>query len=90
MHRCVRKPLQGVRIDYALVSAGLLGRVASCEILGGLPPKWSDHAPLLLELADIPAVPLHPPCALSSKRMKRFQVRRRVHKAAGYTSTPFH
>ena len=39
--------LQGVRIDYALCSSGLLKHVVSCEILS-LPPKWSDHAALVL------------------------------------------
>lgn len=39
--------LQGVRIDYALCSSGLLEHVVSCEILS-LPPKWSDHAALVL------------------------------------------
>lgn len=48
---------QGVRIDYALASPGLLERVVSCEIISTLPPKWSDHAAVLLELADIPHVP---------------------------------
>lgn len=65
--------MQGVRIDYALLSPGLLEHVVSCEIISTLPPKWSDHAALLLELADIPAVPKHAPCALSSKRIKRYQ-----------------
>ena len=64
--------VQGVRIDYALLSPGLLQQVVSCEIISTLPPKWSDHAALLLELKDIPAVQPHPPCALSSLRMKRF------------------
>ena len=39
--------LQGVRIDYALCSPGLMKHVVSCEILS-LPPKWSDHAALVL------------------------------------------
>ena len=39
--------LQGVRIDYALCTPGLLPKVVSCE-LDNLPPKWSDHAALLL------------------------------------------
>lgn len=65
--------MQGVRIDYALLSPGLLEHVVSCEVISTLPPKWSDHAAVMLELADIPAVPKHPPCALSSKRIKRFQ-----------------
>ena len=41
---------QGLRIDYVLVSRGLLPHITSCEILLDLPPKWSDHAPLLLEI----------------------------------------
>ena len=64
--------LQGVRIDYVLLSPGLLQRVVSCEVISTLPPKWSDHAALLLELRDIPPAQPHPPCALSSARMKRF------------------
>ena len=43
--------LQGVRIDYALCSPGLLEHVVSCEILS-LPPKWSDHAALVLGELD--------------------------------------
>ncbi|KAL3135379.1 minichromosome maintenance- protein, variant 2 [Trebouxia sp. C0010 RCD-2024] len=38
---------EGVRIDYALCSPGLLPHVVSCEILS-LPPKWSDHAAIIL------------------------------------------
>jgi hypothetical protein len=41
---------QGLRIDYALLSSGLRDALGSCEVLLDLPPKWSDHAPLLLEL----------------------------------------
>ena len=36
------------------------------------PPKWSDHVALLVELRDIPPVPVHPPCALSSLRNKLY------------------
>lgn len=39
--------VQGVRIDYALCSAGLVDKVVSCEIVS-TPPKWSDHAALIL------------------------------------------
>ena len=39
--------LQGVRIDYALCTPGLLSKVVSCE-MESLPPKWSDHAALML------------------------------------------
>ncbi len=43
---------QGCRIDYVCVSPGLLRQVASCEVLGAetIPPKWSDHAAVVLEL----------------------------------------
>lgn len=72
-HQTLNMPsLQGVRIDYVLLSAGLVPHVVSCEVISKLPPKWSDHAALLLELRDIPPVQPHPPCALSSARMKRF------------------
>lgn len=65
---------EGVRIDYVLCSKRLIdqGQVVSCEVLTNIPPKWSDHAALLLELRDVPPVPKHPPCALSSLKMKRF------------------
>lgn len=39
--------VQGVRIDYALCSPGLVDKVVSCEIVS-TPPKWSDHAALIL------------------------------------------
>lgn len=66
---------EGVRIDYALCSPGLLEHVVSCEILS-LPPKWSDHAALVLELKGLePPLKGHAPCALSSARMKQFNDR---------------
>lgn len=34
--------MQGLRIDYFLVTPGLLERVVSCEMVPTL-PKWSDH-----------------------------------------------
>ncbi|GLI67278.1 hypothetical protein VaNZ11_011462 [Volvox africanus] len=42
----------GLRIDYVLVSPELLPYVESCEILTAaeIPPKWSDHAAILLTL----------------------------------------
>ena len=49
-HSSVGQPgarLQGVRIDYALCTPSLLPKVVSCE-LDNLPPKWSDHAALML------------------------------------------
>lgn len=45
--------MQGVRIDYALSSPGLMEHIVSCEILS-LPPKWSDHAALVLGLCLLP------------------------------------
>ena len=39
LKRLLRR-LQGVRIDYALCSPGLLDKVSSCEVLSDLPPKW--------------------------------------------------
>jgi exodeoxyribonuclease-3 len=44
----------GLRIDLALVSAGLASRLRSCGIDRDFRkgPKPSDHAPLLVELAD--------------------------------------
>ena len=36
-----------MRIDYALCTPGLLPKVVFCE-LDNLPPKWSDHAALML------------------------------------------
>lgn len=59
--------LQGVRLDYALLSKALLNSLESCEIVA-TPPKWSDHAALLLALKDVPGPEPHPPCALSSAR----------------------
>ena len=49
--RALCDPLQGVRIDFALLSPGLLDRLVSCEVLP-THPKWSDHAAVLLELRD--------------------------------------
>ncbi|KAK9846503.1 hypothetical protein WJX81_005404 [Elliptochloris bilobata] len=65
---------EGVRIDYALVSPGLLSSVANCEIVD-THPKWSDHAALVLELRGVPPPPPHAPCALSSARDRRFNDR---------------
>ena len=41
---------QGLRIDYILLSSGLLPRATSCEVMLDLPPKWSDHAPVVLDI----------------------------------------
>ena len=44
----------GLRIDLALVTAGLAPRLRSCGIDRDFRkgPKPSDHAPLLVQLAD--------------------------------------
>ena len=69
-----RRP-QGLRIDYVLCTPGLLPLVVSCEILSAadIPPKWSDHAALLLELRDVPTTPPHAPCAAWTKLLRRFK-----------------
>ena len=69
-----RRP-QGLRNDYVLCTPGLLPLVVSCEILSAadIPPKWSDHAALLLELRDVPTTPPHAPCAAWTKLLRRFK-----------------
>ena len=42
--------LDAARVDYALVSSDLLGRIRAADILELLP--WSDHAPVTVELRD--------------------------------------
>ncbi|KAL4447344.1 hypothetical protein ABPG77_007377 [Micractinium sp. CCAP 211/92] len=71
---------QGLRIDYVLCTPGLLGRVVSCEILSSevLPPKWSDHAGILLELRDTPLLPHHPPCQHWQRLHRRFNPPNRI------------
>jgi exodeoxyribonuclease-3 len=46
--------LDAARVDYVLVSADLVPRVRTAEILDPLP--FSDHAPITVELARAPAV----------------------------------
>ena len=43
---------RGVRIDFCLVSAGLVGRVRRCEVVGSevVPARWSDHCALYVEI----------------------------------------
>ncbi|KAF8065610.1 Lrrc47 [Scenedesmus sp. PABB004] len=63
----------GLRIDYALVSRALLPAVASCEVVGDMPPKWSDHAPVALVLdAEPPPGAPRAHCALWRAALKRF------------------
>jgi len=42
--------LDAARVDYVLVSSDLVYRIRAAEILDLL--AWSDHAPVLVELAD--------------------------------------
>jgi len=42
--------LDASRVDYVLVSSDLVYRIRAADILGLL--AWSDHAPVLVELAD--------------------------------------
>ena len=67
--------LQGVRIDYILVSHDLVPQLGPCEVLLTLPPKWSDHAPVELTLPNLAPTPPHPPCPQSSHRHPRFSAR---------------
>eukprot|EP00798_Chlamydomonas_sp_ICE-L_P005258 gene5258-18490_t len=64
----------GVRIDFVLVSKPLVPNLVSISIPPPdiIPCKWSDHAPLLVELRDIAPLLPHPPCALSSLKDRRF------------------
>ena len=45
---------QGVRIDFILATPNVLPFIKTCEILGQdvLPPKWSDHAGILVEIEE--------------------------------------
>lgn len=45
----------GSRIDYALASPGMMEHIVSCEFAPDLPPRWSDHAALVIELKGAPA-----------------------------------
>lgn len=63
---------QGLRIDCVLCSKGLLDKVVSCEVIDNLPPKWSDHAALLVEFRDLAPPPDHAPCVLWTQRLKQF------------------
>jgi hypothetical protein len=70
-----------LRIDYALCSKQLLDHVQSCEVVLDMPPKWSDHAPIMLEL-QLPAAAAAPQsgqqqqqaavCRMWRDLMKRF------------------
>lgn len=47
---------RGVRIDFVLVTAGLLPLVKQCSIVPGttIPAKWSDHCALFLDIDIVP------------------------------------
>lgn len=66
---CTRSNTQGCRIDFILVSKGLLDKVTSCEIRYDLPPKWSDHVPVVCDL-DLAA-----PCLAGTPCREWLQVR---------------
>jgi exodeoxyribonuclease III len=70
---------EGLRIDYALATPGLLARITKCEVLpadaagrAGLPSAWSDHAALLLEIELAPAAAAPPPSAAWREMKARF------------------
>ena len=63
--------LQGLRIDYVLVSPNVLPDVGPCRIID-TPHKWSDHAALHVSIANLHPPPPHEPVAESSKKMKQF------------------
>ena len=60
-----------MRIDYVLVSRGLLPHCGRCEILD-TPPKWSDHSALLIEFHGLSPPKKHPPAPLWSNCLQRF------------------
>ncbi|KAG1671450.1 hypothetical protein FOA52_003108 [Chlamydomonas sp. UWO 241] len=64
----------GIRIDYVLVSKNMRHQVLSCEIvgIGAIPPKWSDHAAMVVHFSGVAPVPAHEPCPQSSLRDVRW------------------
>ena len=66
--------MQGVRIDYVLVSPGLLPKMGKCQIIQ-TPSKWSDHAAVMATVKDLSPPVTHAPVPESSKRMKKFDTR---------------
>jgi exodeoxyribonuclease III len=71
---------KGSRIDLVLVSKCLLDRVVSCEIIStaDIPPKWSDHAAVVVTLKDVPLADNHPPIPTSSLKDKRWHSQRSI------------
>ena len=81
---------EGARIDYCICNRGLLPHVTGCGINYGVPRKWSDHAPVWVELdfsnAGLSQEQLDTPCALSSLAMTRFDPDRRQRKILNFFS----
>ena len=68
---------EGLRIDFILATEKLASKITRCDVLGAdmLPPKWSDHAGILVEIDTtdcIKAPQPHPPCKEWVKLNKRF------------------
>lgn len=67
---------EGLRIDYIFASPGLMQHVVSCEVVGTdvLPPKWSDHAGIVVELGGELSSPpeKRAPCAAWTQLLRRF------------------
>ena len=66
--------MQGLRIDYVLVSPDVFPDVGVCHIVD-TPHKWSDHAALMIDIRKLQPPRQHEPISESSKRMKRFDKR---------------
>eukprot|EP00892_Ulva_mutabilis_P000637 jgi/Ulvmu1/10574/UM065_0028.1 len=64
---------RGLRIDYTMCSQGLRPHVVDCQVKLDLPQKWSDHAPVILELSGITSYDAGPPppCPNSSRAVPR-------------------
>lgn len=77
-----------LRIDYTICNKAFLGEVVSADILKISPKKWSDHASVDVVLKDQPSLPPHPPAALSSKLMRRFQEDSRQRKLTALFKRP--
>ena len=81
---------EGARIDYCICNRGLLPHVKGCGINYGMPRKWSDHAPVWIELdfpdSGLSEKELQTPCALSSRAMTRFDPDRRQRKIISFFS----
>ncbi|KIY98957.1 hypothetical protein MNEG_9006 [Monoraphidium neglectum] len=63
---------QGCRIDFVMLSPGLLDRLEACEIRYDLPHSWSDHAPVTCDIRLDPPAPQRPPCREWLQLQRRF------------------